>query len=252
MSLKLIDKQDRSVLGEGRNHQMGFAFCKLVDQGTAETVHPISPCKDYCSDVVWTEHVGKHVDCCGLKYDKNGIFDGKVSYLALKICDYFTYATRQQGNRYPQLKADQERVQKNRPYMEVLFNDIERRMGIDPLTKIHPTNTDAYVAQMAYFWSRYPYLTSLYCLLMRAAQFYDGKEDPQDYLKSLRTPGKGLSMDSYHWNTAGPRLTYLMQVGAANVPVQHMDATQNGTTFHSQGIIGFHGLTPLVAAAKIA
>ena len=247
--MKLIDEQDRSVLSEGRSQQMGFAFCKPVDNETVETAHPISPCKDYCSDVVWTEHVGKHVSCCGLSYDKKGIFDGKVSFLAFKICDSFSFACRKHGNSYPHLDADRKRLRDNYQHVEFLLNDIEKEMGIEPLTKIYLTDQDAYVSQMSYFWSQYPYLTSLYCLLLRGAQFYDGTTSIQEFLKSLRNPGK---MDAYHWNSAAPRLAYLMKVGAANVPVQHMDDKQNGAIFHGQGIIGFPDLAPLVAANSAA
>ena len=75
--LKIIDKQNRGKLNEGRNYQMGFAFCKKVSNKVLETIQPISPCKDYLNDVVYSERTGKNVSAYGLNTSKLGLFDKK-------------------------------------------------------------------------------------------------------------------------------------------------------------------------------
>lgn len=233
MAVKFVDKQDRNVLSEGRNHQMGFAFAKRVGEDTYEAAHPISPCKDYLSDVVWTEHCGKPIHCCGLSYSKKEIFDGKTAYLAIKICDY----KHNYGTSYAGLAEDRKRLRDNHPHLQAVLNNVEQRLGLEGRTAVHTTDVeDVFLLALPHFWVRYPYLTSLYALLVRVAQYFGGTKDPAEWLDQF---AKGADM--YLWNTARPRLRHLIELGHANVPEQPMgDLTNNHP--HSSGIVGFTGL----------
>lgn len=230
MRVNIVDKMDRNVLGEGRSMQMGFAFCKKISEDSYETVHPISPCKDYLSDVVWTEHTGKHISCCGLTYNKRDIYDGKTAYMAIKICKS------KYGSTYPDYEKDRENLSKNYKNIQTILNWVEDQLKIEQKTEILQTSKDdIFFLKFDYFWSQYPYLTSLYALLVRIAQWYRGEKHPGKFLEEFCH-----GADMYLWKTAGPRLSYLIECGATNVPKQAM--TENhaeGGHPHSSGIYGF-------------
>src|SRR5687768_15710647 len=86
MGLTLVDKQDRSVLCEGRNYGIGFAFCKRTGD-VLETVQPVSPCKDYLNDVVYSEHSGQPFSAWGLRTSKKNIFYAdEGAYVLFQVC----------------------------------------------------------------------------------------------------------------------------------------------------------------------
>lgn len=236
--MKIIDNTNRRVLSEGRNHQMGFAFCKKIDEDNYELVHPISPCKDYLSDVLWTEHVGKPISCCGLKYEKQGIYDGEVAYMAIKICDYMS------GNTYAGYEADRKRLRENFKNLEMVVNHVEAEMALATKTSVLQTeDADIFLLKLPHFWCQFPYLVSLYSLLVRVAQYYDGKKTPKEFLE-----GFSSGRDMYLWQTAKSRLAYLVKCGIGEVPKQEMVEDLSRNHPHSSGIIGFSGFKNVEAA----
>ena len=76
--MTITEKHDRNVLIEGRSSGMGFAMLKK-DKTNYETVNPLSPCKDYLNEVVFTENTGYPTKAHGLDYkEKLDIFKDKV------------------------------------------------------------------------------------------------------------------------------------------------------------------------------
>lgn len=179
---KIIDNQDRNVLCEGRSYQMGFAFVKQVSKNVFETVHPISPCKDYLNDIVWTEATGKEIQVHGLKYQKQSLWkaEDEVAYLVIKICDRFG------GGGYANLEADKERLLKNYKKLQALMRHFEKLLKIKNKTVITKTTTKGlFLVRLDSTWRESTYMISLYSLLLRVGQFWDGETEIMHYLDTF-------------------------------------------------------------------
>ena len=128
--MKFINKQNRGILSEGRNHGMGFAFCKC-DGETVETIMPISPCKDYLNDVVYSERSGQDSLNHGLKTTKLGLFEDKQSaYMVASICGRGA----KKPAAYAGMDGDIELLNNNFKNIEKAINWMEDRLKLEPTT----------------------------------------------------------------------------------------------------------------------
>lgn len=88
MKIKL--KEGREKLSEGRNFGLGFAFAKLIEEGL-QAVMPISACKDYLNDVLYTELTGKKLGTIyGFSYGdkKDIILKSGYAFLLFSVLDF--------------------------------------------------------------------------------------------------------------------------------------------------------------------
>jgi len=224
MTEKLLikDKENRGSLVESRSYQMGFAFLKKTND-CFETVQPISTCKDYLNDIVWSEHVNKPVLAYGLKYTKQGIFNGKTSYMVIKILNYMTPA---QYIPYTNFEAHKQGLSKNYINIETLLNWVEHKLGIEN-SKVIKAKNDMYLVEMPYFWSSSTYLISIYSLLIRMAQFWDGNATPAEFLNSYNNP-----LDIILWMQYKPKLLLML---AGHKIEQTLDPA-TGPNIHNEGM----------------
>ena len=223
--MKLIDKKNRSILGEGRSHQMGFAFLKKhKTQDTYTTVQPISTCKDYLNDVVWSEHTGKEITAYGLKYKKKNIFDKTNAYIVLSILPY------KGGNEYPNYHQDIKNLAKNYKLLNKFINYFDEKLGMFPseITEVEPNK---YIVKFDYKWCKSTYGISLFSLLLRAGQFYK-KGDCMKYLKEFQTE---FPPDNYLVLNTVPKLAKF--IADKSIPDQELDKLEGGTTAHNYGIM---------------
>ena len=93
-------------------------------------VTPISPCKDYLNDVVWSEAVNKSVSIYGLSYEKKDIYDKKYAYIIISIL------TSKSGTEYPTYKKDVERLEENYKKLESFINYFEENLTEGIFTEI--------------------------------------------------------------------------------------------------------------------
>lgn len=198
--MKVVDIQSRDKLAEGRTTQMGFAFCKKLDNETVETVQPISPCKDYLNDVVWAEHIKKPVKVYGLDYSPVNIVDS-FWYLAIKICK-----TRG-GSEYPRFKEDFKNLKKNYQNILKLLNHVENLLKFEDFSTIHKANDDIFVLKVPAKWCQYTYSISLYSLLVRMGQFYEG-ENPDEFLENYNN-----HLDTSLWTPYKKRFKQIIETG---------------------------------------
>jgi hypothetical protein len=194
--IKLIDNKRRLDLQEGRDYQMGFAFCKKVDENTFETVQPISPCKDYLNDVVYSEKTGNIVEVFGLNVSKNNIFNEDYGYLAVEIVKSYRDLKSNGYENYKEYNSDRERLKSNINHVCTLINHVEAQFGLDHYTTIIELDNQ-YLFKVPVFWTKYVYLISLYSLLIRLAQYYDGTISVEDFLKNYDKP-----LDKTRWEGA--------------------------------------------------
>lgn len=200
---KVTDVCDRKVLSEGRSYQMGFAFCKELPSGDYETIQPLSPCKDYLNDVVYTEHTGKDFYACGLKTKKTGIFETVNAFIAIKILTGFS-------GRWPistsTLEEHRAVLKQNHNNIVTLLNYVEEKLGCEERTIITETqDSDMFLFAVPLWWCRSTHLISLWSLLVRMGQFWNGDGTAAEYLenynnnldKGLWKPGYG-NKGGYH------------------------------------------------------
>src|SRR5665647_1670734 len=81
---KLIDKGGRSVLNEGRSVGLGYGFCKR-EGDTFTTAMPITACKDYLNDQVYSEVTGIPARNYGFSSVRQDIFADGWGYLAMSV-----------------------------------------------------------------------------------------------------------------------------------------------------------------------
>lgn len=228
-SMKIIDKQDREVLSEGRNYGMGFAFLKELKTNEFETICPISPCKDYLNDVVYGEALNVPVSACGLNYKPvGGVFEEPFSNLVIKITNYQKKNT---FSKYANFETDTKQLKTNYKNIEKLLNYIETRIGIDH-TEITPSNDDMYHLKVPRYWTESTYLTSLYALLVRMGQYYDGKKEPVEFLNNYPTN----NIESSLWNSAKLKLIMIMN----GYKIKQTFDKKTGGAIHGSGILAYN------------
>lgn len=221
--MKLIDKQSRSKLGEGRDHGMGFGFCKLLSSGDFTTVTPISPCKDYLNEVVYTESTGIASSAHGLKYSKTGCLDRDKGYIAFKIMPFMD------NSEYREQKEHCENLNKNYLNIQKFLNIFEEKLGIKDRTEILKLD-DTYILVIPKEWTTGTYKISLYTLLTRVGQFYDGTKEVMKYLETF----DAWTLDNYLMKQALPKIKIVMEKGLVEQDMNRIDCP------HNYGIVGYN------------
>lgn len=162
--LTYVSNHPRSVLTEGRNYGLGFGFAKK-EGNVLTSVMPISPCKDYLNDVVYTEKTGNPYSAFGLKTTKTGCFEDGNAYLVMSVC---LMGARISAT-YSTYEKDKESLAQNVGYMQEAINWFEEKFGVNGRTKIEKIEDNLYVAIAPLFWTEATYLISLYSLILRCA-----------------------------------------------------------------------------------
>lgn len=222
LEFNLINSLNRGSLSEGRNYGFASALAKRVD-GTLTTVCPITCCKDFISDVVYTEVTGNPYSIYGLSYSKQNIFQDGVGYMIFGIEKRGRDLTE-----YDNYKRDYEMLASNHSNLEKFINWFEKQFKLESFTKIKQLGENRYLAVFPLFWSEGTYLISLYGLLLRVGFFYkDG--DVMNYLKDF----KHDSGDAMMLNTIMPKIQKMLN---GKIPKQDMNSCRSP---HSTGIHGF-------------
>lgn len=219
MTFTLIDKQDRGKLYEGRNVGIGFAFCKRGGD-VITTVMPISCCKDYLGDQVYSERTGKSYSAYGFNSSKQGIFWNSWAYVVMGILPYSRTAT---------LKSDHKELEESlmnpERGLKPFLSHFEVLLGINPTTfsQIAPNRL---LGVLDAKWTEATYLISLWSLLVRVGlKFKEG--DPMGFLKKVNDD------DAYTVKAVIPKIERLM---TKDFPVQDFTKACN---WHDMGIQNF-------------
>lgn len=189
--ITIVEKKKRSVLQEGRDNGMGFAFVKKVADNIYHTVQPMSPCKDYLHEIIVTEHCGVPTKAYGLRYAKrNNLFTEDVAFLGIKLLKkhntWYNYSK--------SFEEDNEKLKTNLPHIVSALNWIEQEIGLEKLTEIHEANDDQYLVVVPIEWCKSTSAISLYSLLLRVLMVYDGTKDVMSFLKSYSYNGGDVSL----------------------------------------------------------
>lgn len=222
--VKIIDKQNRSILGEGRSYQMGFAFLKKEKDGVFKTVQPISPCKDYLNDVVYSEKTGKPVSAYGLHYEKQDIYDADRAYMVIRIMENFS------GSKYSNFDKDTQNLKDNYKTLQNFINHFEAQLGAEPSEIIDTEENGRFFISLPLLWCETTYLISLYSLLLRVGQFFKGDKSPEEYIAKFTE----FQPDTYLLSSAKPKLEKILK---STTFEQNMDKFYGGTDVHNHGIV---------------
>lgn len=210
--ITFIDEQKRAVLGEGRNYGIGFAFCKR-DGDTVTTVMPISPCKDFLNDVIWSEVRDKEIVNYGLVTKKLGLFENtQFATIAFKVCG--RGASNPQP--YDAMDKDIASCKANRCEIEASINLIEQSLGLDHPTRIIEQD-GVYIATISLWWCKATYRISLWSLLIRALRHKSDKGDPIEYLATVNDEDSTIL--NYGSQAALPKLKRMI---AGYIPEQDL------------------------------
>lgn len=221
MKYKVSDSLNRIGLIEGRVQGIGMAFCQLIGD-TLNTIQPVSACKDYLNDVVWSEATGKPFYVYGLHTKKRGIFDGGRAYLLAKVCKYRTHEMD-----YPSWGGEVKALEKNHLNMQALVNWFEEKFEVDGRTEAYLSGPNQVVFDIPLFWVKYTYLISFFGLVARMAVDYDGKEDAMKFLGSVS------GEDAYMWKAIKSKAERMIK---GEFPVQDLSKLENP---HDIGIQSF-------------
>lgn len=219
--MKIIDNQKRSTLAEGRNYGLGFAFLKKIDDETFETIQPISPCKDFLNDVVYSEATGNPFHAWGLSTSKKGIFEGDHAYMALSVCKLGRSLSSYCG-----YDDELELMANNRENMEKFINGIETKLGIKK-TKLVDVEKNLKLAIMDKQWVSATYLISLYTLMLRVGLQYEGG-GVMTHIREIDSP------DRMMLNGIKEKMLILFE-RKGNLPKQKLENVKN---IHDHGIVG--------------
>lgn len=161
---------DRKVLGEGRNQGIGFAMLQKIDENEFHTVNPISPCKDYLAEVIFTENTGYSTNGCGLDYpEKKNILSEKVSYLVFKNQKTKQSDFNVDGMTFEQFSKD---LKEKIPNIINFINKYQRRFSNYVPMKIEEANEEQYLVTFDSRWAMSTMSISLFTLLLRIGKHY--------------------------------------------------------------------------------
>lgn len=239
MKYQLIDNQKRSTLYEGRNSGLAFAFCRLKDD-TLITIQPLSPCKDYLNDIVYSEYTGRSGDACGLHTEKTGVFEGTdVAYMVMSVLGRGAKSP----TPYDGMDNDIKLLDTNHRHMQTMVNWFEERFNVKGRTVITQIKSNLYAICLPLFWTEGSYLISLYGLILRVAMYWDGAGSAYDAFKTHK------GADTYHVTSSVPKIERMLK---GCIPKQNLH--EHATPPHSLGIISysFPPLPPVTSGIGVA
>ncbi len=186
-------------MAEGRSYGIGFAFLKKVEDGY-QAVQPISPCKDYLNDVIYSEATGKTFYAHGLTTKKEGCFaDG--AYLVFQSCPF------KFGEKHGDYDKEVGLLEKNLTNAQKLINDIEKLLKLEELTELVNVETNLVFAKIPKAWVSSTWAISLWSLIARNSIFSDGG-DPFEELGKVKN-----STEKIYINSAMARLKEFINSG---------------------------------------
>lgn len=226
--LKVIDNYKRKALNEGRNYQMGFAFCSPPKKEVVETVQALTACKDYLNDIVFTESTKTKMSAYGLKTSFKGIFEGTdKAYLAISILPH------QNGGDYGSMERDTERLRNNYKTLNEFMNYFCEKLNTAPCSIEATENANVFLVTFDKSWAKYTYAISLFGLLLRVGQFYT-KGDPLTFVKEFSL----FAPDVYLVKAVLPKIEKLISNGG--LIEQDLSVLEPGEDVHNLGIQGYN------------
>ncbi len=169
--MKIIDKQSEKFSLNETQHGTTEVKFAIINPTTGETLTPFCRCKDYFTDVFWSNKVKKHVSVYGFTWKPNqdgGILDGKTFTLAVELWN------RVDGKL---VKIDKKQLSS----IKSLLNTFDKKLKFLP-AKMEVSDDENYaILTVSNAWTKVPYLVSSLFLLIRLGFTYEEKTNPIEY-----------------------------------------------------------------------
>ena len=134
---------------------------------------------------------------------------------------------------FNKLQQHTENLKNNYTNLNKFLNYFEEKLGMAK-TQVAPADNDCFVLILPIGWTKYNYAISLYSLLARVGQFYDGTTDPLTFMDKY----KDFPEDSYLVKSVIPKVKKILELG--KLPVQDLNSLGQGTQVHNAGIMAFN------------
>ena len=135
------------------------------------------------------------------------------------------------GQEYSLMQEHKQNLNKNYSNIQILLRKFENLFKIKGRTRIYKcADGETFLLYVPKQWVQYTYLTSLYSLLVRIGQFYDGKTNVLEFVKNFNT----FMPDQYLAKTAFEKMQKILEL--KSFPVQDLSTIQCP---HNLGIVGF-------------
>lgn len=225
--MQLIDNQDRKKYAEGRNYGFSSAFCIQKEKDVFETLMPITACKDFLNDFIYTELTNKSISVHGSFFNKpTGILQNDYVTLACKILDYHN------GNLYTKKKQEEELLMNNVHNFERIMHEIETLLGVTNLTKFDVLNEEkTLLIHSSNKWFRTTFYTSLHGFLIRNAFMATDTDTISDFVK------KEYVGDYYNFEKIKAKMNKLFNDNNLFNLTQNFDNFKSPNIIHNYGII---------------
>ncbi len=229
--VKVTDTQNRKLLGEGRNYGMGFAFCRPLDEALTEfeTVQAITCCKDYLNDVVWAEaNPGKSISVFGLKYTHRGdVYRDGAAFIIIKILPSNT------GWKGYDVEKHEKQLHDHIDYVKVLLNSLDESLKLTATDIAEVVGIpNAYMLKLDTRWCISTASISLFTLICRMGQFYNGETPPRQFLETYKD-----SLDLPLWTPTKEKVFKMLDT--AYIPDSPTLLDQPVDRVHNSGLVAF-------------
>lgn len=214
----------RSNLREGRTSGIGFALLKKQGDDFFKGVQPISPCKDYLNDVVWSERTGKNITVYGLSASKKDIFDDHA-HIAVAVCKCGSYT-------HAAFEEEQRLLHENLGRVEKLINSIESMLKIASFTKLEKVQDNLVYAKVPLQWTESTWAISLWAFMFRNF-IYATEDDPIEALKKTKDASDIMAVERV--------IKGINKFIANGLPKQDMSKMSAGYGVHGAGILSHLG-----------
>ncbi len=218
----LIDKQNRSVLGEGRSVGLGYGFCHR-EGDTFTTAMPITACKDYLNDQVYSEVTGKLARNHGFSSVRQDIFKDGWGYQAMSVLP-------QLGSKSAPSETHVKLLEGNYLKMQDCLNWFEQSCKSEQFTVIEKVGDNMFVVLTPIMWCGGTAMISLNGFMLRVSMYGFDKKDPE---KSFKASAKKCEGCDYYMGNIWPKMERIMKDGPPKQDMTHCSP-------HNLGINGYY------------
>jgi len=134
-----------------------YSFLEEDTKGNLKSKHPSVRCKDFLTDIIWSETIKSKASIYGFTWENTGTFlkDTMIIGMDNEKNDVTEYA----------------------PSLMSLLNKLEERLGFDKKSVVEVDSTGKIlVIKFNVKWTKIPHLFSFFTLILRVGCSYDGSE----------------------------------------------------------------------------
>lgn len=236
LKITIENKFDRSILGEGRNYGIGFAFLNPTkDSKVFDTMQAFTACKDYLNDLVFIEKFKvKLSKVFGFEHTYTGFFkDKEFVYLGVQVVHYKTKKP------WEKFEEASKTLIKNKKNLLTSLNKLEEFLGLTTnRTSIEGEFDDGLLLKIPSFWVERGWLISLYTLWIRCFFNIEEKISKFEFTKMINSQETNIfiKQDAYLFKVIQ---TFITQTGFDELIKQDNPVpTSTAGVVHGLGISG--------------